>query len=299
MTSVFRITAVQAPAREPGVDLAIFATDVGEQLVLEPATQMLVYPELHLFYASATDPQDKTEQLRAAAITLDGDEVAALRAIARENGIWLLPGSVVERSSTGDIFNTAIVINPSGDLVASYRKMFPWRPYEPFTAGTDFTVFDIDDVGRFGLSICYDSWFPEVSRSLAWMGADIVINLVMTTTPDRAQELVLARANSIVNQTFTVCVNTAGPVGVGDSLIVGPEGEVLTELTGAGAGRLTLDFSKERVEFVRENGTASSNRMWDQFLPADEPLALPIYQGRIDPRTWKPKSHTQHKGENA
>lgn len=299
MTSGFRITAVQAPAREPVVDFAIFAADVREQLEFEPATQMLVYPELHLFCASATDPQLKTEQLRAAAITLDDDEVTALRAIARENGIWLIPGSVVERSSTGDIFNTAIVINPSGELVASYRKMFPWRPYEPFTAGTDFTVFDIDDVGRFGLSICYDSWFPEVSRSLAWMGADIVINLVLTTTPDRAQELVLARANSIVNQTFTVCVNAAGPIGVGDSLIVGPEGEVLTELIGADPGRLTLDFSTERVEFVRENGTAGSNRMWDQFLPADKPLALPVYHGHIDPRIWKPKSHTQHKGENA
>jgi hypothetical protein len=64
-------------------------------------------------------------------------------------------------------------------------------------------------------------------------------------------------------------------------------------------GRLTLDFSKDRVEFVREIGTAGSNRMWDQFLPTDKPLALPIYHGRIDPPTWKPKSHTQHKGENA
>ncbi|WP_244943208.1 nitrilase-related carbon-nitrogen hydrolase [Streptomyces inhibens] len=55
-----------------------------------------------------------------------------------------------------------------------------------------------------GFSICYDTWFPEVARHLAWMGGDVIINPALTTTTDRAQELVLARAIAIaiVNQVF-------------------------------------------------------------------------------------------------
>jgi predicted amidohydrolase len=50
------------------------------------------------------------------------------------------------------------VINPQGEIVTKYRKMFPWLPYEAGTEpGTEFCIFDVPDVGRFGLSICYDS----------------------------------------------------------------------------------------------------------------------------------------------
>ena len=57
----------------------------------------------------------------------------------------------------------------------------------------------------------------------------MILNLVQTTTPDRAQELVLARANAIVNQVFVVSVNCAGPDGMGRSIVVDPEGAVLAE----------------------------------------------------------------------
>ncbi|HEY4420347.1 MAG TPA: nitrilase-related carbon-nitrogen hydrolase [Pseudonocardia sp.] len=64
-----------------------------------------------------------------------------------------------------------------------------------------------DGLGRVGLSICYDAWFPELTRHLAWMGAEVVVNVVKTTTVDRAHELVLAAANAIVNQVFVISVN--------------------------------------------------------------------------------------------
>ncbi len=72
---------------------------------------------------------------------------------------------------------------------------------------------DLAGIGRVGLNICYDAWFPEVSRQLAWMGAEVILNVVKTTAPDRRQELVLAKANAIVNQVFVVSVNCAGPAG--------------------------------------------------------------------------------------
>jgi predicted amidohydrolase len=292
MNDNFRITAVQAAAVAIGQPRAEFEAAVRDILAEHPDTAMLVYPELHLFHSLATELAEQTTELHGAGVTIGGEFTDWLASIAREHGIWFIPGSIVE-SNGDDMFNTAVVFSPQGELVARYRKMFPWRPFEPFTPGTEFTVFDIDGVGRFGIDICYDAWFPEVSRSLGWLGADAIINVVKTTTPDRAQETVLARANSIVNQVFTVSVNTAGPVGFGHSLTVGPEGEVLDELPGTAVGVVVTDFSQRRVDEVRTNGTAGTNRMWEQFRPTDSPIPLPIYDGRIDPSTWAPNRSTQ------
>ncbi len=80
--------------------------------------------------------------------------------------------------------------------------MFPWRPYEAWSSGHEFAVFDMPGSGRAGLSICYDAWFPESTRSVAWFGAEFVVNVVKTIGADRKQERVLAQANAIVNQVF-------------------------------------------------------------------------------------------------
>jgi predicted amidohydrolase len=101
------------------------------------------------------------------------------------------------------------------ELAASYRKVFPWRPYERW--GGSFVVADMAGFGRVGLSICYDSWFPEVARHLAWMGAEVILNPTLTPTADRAQELVLARAQAITNQVYVVGVNAAAPTARGRS----------------------------------------------------------------------------------
>ena len=147
-------------------------------------------------------------------------------------------------------------------------------------------TFDLPGIGRFGFSICYDAWFPEVTRHLAWMGAEVVLNLVKTTTCDRTQEVVLARANAIVNQVFVVSVNCAGPVGTGQSLIVDPEGLVRTATAGSEATVLTDVLDLEHVARVRKYGTAGLTRVWDQFRSGDQPLELPLYGGRIDPQRW-------------
>jgi predicted amidohydrolase len=187
------------------------------------------------------------------------------------------------------VYNTALAFSPHGELAAHYRKIFPWRPYEPYDPGDRFVVFDIPEAGRVGFSICYDAWFPELTRHLAWMGADLVLNPVQTTTPDRAQELVLARANAIVNQVFVASLNVAGPFGVGRSIVVGPEGDVLAESPDAAPATLALTLDLDEVAETRRRGTAGVNRMWEQFRDTDSPIELPLYQGRIDPGRWRPR----------
>ena len=74
-------------------------------------------------------------------------------------------------------------------------------------------TFDIPEIGRIGLAICYDGSFPETFRQLAWMGAEVVLQPNLTTTSDREQELVMARANAIFNQLYVVSLNAAAPAG--------------------------------------------------------------------------------------
>jgi predicted amidohydrolase len=295
--SAITVAAVQAgPLRALGLPrfgrdatLAAFEADVMRvRDGIQPGPALLVYPELHLFGTDEHSDADREQVLRAAAEPLDSELVQRLSRIARASGVWLIPGSVCESGSGGALFHTALVFAPDGTLAGTYRKVFPWRPYEPYTPGDRFVAVDISGVCRLGISICYDAWFPEVNRHLAWMGADVVVNLVKTTTPDRAQELVLARANSIVNQLFTVSVNCAGPVGKGRTIVVDPEGEVLQESPGDAPQVLYQRLDLGQVERVREHGTAGTNRMWSQFLPSDPQLEMPLYQGRINPAAWSP-----------
>lgn len=287
MPRTLKIAAVQAEPRAIGAPLEDFAAEVRTLVGEHRGIDMIVFPELHLFGSEHVSQAGRNDALLASAVRLDDELIARLGDIARENGVWLIPGSICERGPGTEVYNTAVVFSPSGELVARYRKIFPWRPYEPYRPGDRFVVFDIPEIGRLGLSICYDAWFPEVTRHLAWMGAELVVNIVKTTTPDRAQEYVLTQANSIVNQTFTLSVNCAGPVGAGRSLIVDPEGRVLRSSDVAPAVLVdTIDL--DDVTHVHEAGTAGYNRMWSQFLPTDQPLALPLYNGSISPERWHP-----------
>ncbi len=280
------LAMIQSPPATGSDPVRDLADEVARMLADDPRIQMIVYPEIHLFGGSDI-ADDANEWLADVAEPLSGPRVAALAGIAARHRIWLVPGSLPEAAG-GKIFNTAVVFDPTGRLVASYRKVFPWRPYEAWTPGSEWVTFDVPDVGRFGLSICYDSWFPESTRQLGWLGAEVVLNLVKTVGADRAQELVLARANAIVNQVYFLSLNAAGPVGAGRSTYVDPDGDVLTEAPDAEPTITVLELDLDRVSEIRDHGTAGLNRVWNQFRPDDAPIPLPAYDGAIRPDRWQP-----------
>jgi formamidase len=182
-------------------------------------------------------------------------------------------------SEGGSIYNTALAISPDGAIVAKYRKMFPWLPFESETTpGDQFCVFDIPDAGRFGLCICYDAWFPEVARTLAWMGAEVILHPTLTSTSDRAAELILNQANAIFNQCYFVDINGLGPWGGGRSLIVDPEGRILQQ-AGEHDMILTEILNLDMVHKTREFGTLGLCQTWKQLR--DFPGHFPIYEEGI------------------
>lgn len=176
-----------------------------------------------------------------------------MQVLAKKHNIWLLPGTVFEKKE-GKIFNTATVINPNGEIVCRYQKMFPFYPYEEgVTPGSDFCVFDVPEVGRFGISVCYDMWFPETIRTLAVMGAEVILHPTMTGTIDREAELSIARAMATVNQCFFFDVNGLDTGGSGRSIVCGPDGRVLYE-AGSTEEIIPIELNLERARRSREMG---------------------------------------------
>jgi len=273
MSRLFGIAAVQmAP-----VPFDIEATLVRmEQVVAQtsltlPWVQLFCFPELILDALVSFVPRG--DKPRVVPQSIPGPLTERLCALAAKHGKWLIPGSQSERA--GDkVYNTACVISPGGELVARYRKLFPWRPLEVCDAGDAFCVFDIPAVGRFGLCICYDMWFPEVARTLAWMGAEVILHPSLTATSDRSQEIVLAQANAIFNQCYFVDVNATGPFGGGRSSITDPDGRVL-QLVDQHETVITEVLDLDRVTAAREYGTVGLTQTWKALR--DLPVTFPPY----------------------
>jgi agmatine deiminase len=110
---------------------------------------------------------------------IPGEVVPALSEVARQLSISIVGGSIYERAENGKLYNTSLVINRSGELAGTYRKVHiphdeAFYEMNYFTPGdTGFKVFDLG-VAKVGVLICYDQWFPEAARTLALMGAEII-----------------------------------------------------------------------------------------------------------------------------
>ena len=153
--------------------------------------------------------------------------------------------------------------------------MFPWAPYEAdIQNGDNFVVFDVPDVGRFGVSICYDMWFPETTRTLACMGAEIIIHPTMTNTIDRDAELSIVRSSAVTNQCYVVDVNVAGDVGNGRSIVAGPGGEVIYQ-AGHGHDIFPIEFDLSAVRNSRERGWNGLGQPLKSFR--DNEIKFPVY----------------------
>lgn len=243
-----------------------------------PWVQMIVFHELCPSGLVQFDEKPSKEAWQRIIQEIPGAISDSLCDIAHHEKLWLIPGSMYEKD--GDkIYNTALAISPDGEIVAKYRKIFPWYPLEAETVpGDEFCVFDIPDVGRFGLTICYDMWFPEVVRALVWQGAEVILHPTMTPTADRDIELVLSQANAIMNQCYFIDINGVGPWGGGKSMMVDPDGRVLHQ-AGTSETILTEIIDLDKVSHTREFGTIGLAQTLKQMR--DTNITFPQYQAKF------------------
>jgi predicted amidohydrolase len=195
---------------------------------------------------------------RAHAEPVPGPSVDAMATVARETGVLLLMGSILERAESDErSFNTTCLLLPSGELLARYRKIHLFdvdipgrvtvRESDTRAPGDEVVVVPTE-LGTVGLSICYDLRFPELYRRQSRAGAELLlVPSAFTFTTGAAHWEVLCRARAIENQCYLLAANQSGasPHGFadfGNSLIVDPWGAVVARAPdGEGVALAEID----------------------------------------------------------
>ncbi|HPL54675.1 MAG TPA: carbon-nitrogen hydrolase family protein [Bacillota bacterium] len=169
--------------------------------------------------------------------TIPGKITDFLGAIAKKHGIYFIPGTMLEKNGGGEegkYYNSCPVFAPDGSLITKYRKKIPFRPGETILASNDddYCIFKIAEKDiSVGLLVCYDQFFPEIPRTLALKGAEIIIcpaydPIEFNHIPD-----VIPRARALENELFYVWTNSTGineyGTSCGNSIIIDPEGNVI------------------------------------------------------------------------
>jgi deaminated glutathione amidase len=209
--------------------------------------------------------------------TLDGPTIGWARETARELGIDLVAGSIVERREGRDkLSNTSVHVGPDGEVKAVYRKihMFDvvvggveYRESATEEPGDGIVLSHTADGTPLGLTVCYDLRFPELYRILAVRGARVItIPAAFTRVTGQAHWEILVRARAIENQAFVIAADQTGTHPPGDkhsfggSLIVDPWGEVLAR-AGDDTGFVAADLDLHRQDEVREQLPSLANRV--------------------------------------
>ncbi|SHI07902.1 carbon-nitrogen hydrolase family protein [Desulfosporosinus lacus] len=194
-----------------------------------------------------------------------GETVNHLSALARTHGLFLIGGSIPEL--VGELlYNTSIVFDPKGEIIAKHRKAhlfdvcvkngIEFTESQVLSAGNTTTIFQTP-WGKFGVEICYDIRFPELTRKMAKEGALLVIvpaAFNMTTGP--AHWELLFRSRALDNQIFMLGTSPArnfqaSYVAYGHSIAVNPWGQILAQLDEK-PGVLIVDLDFTQIEEVRE-----------------------------------------------
>jgi formamidase len=272
------VCQLETDTRNPRKNMASLATQIKVMRAHSPWIKLVGAPELCL---------QGPYHMASSAERIPGPISTFCADLARKHEIYLIPGSIYEKDGTA-IYNTAPIFTPQGKMVARYRKMYPWRPHEKTSPDSETTVFDVAGVGRVGVCICYDLWFPEVIRDLVLKGAEVIMVPTLTGTQDRRQEIILCRAAAIANQCFVVSVNGAGQSAKGQSMIADPEGHVVQK-AGPFPENLMAMLDLNRVEQVRQYGTCGVSRPIASFLheahrfPHQEAGAKPPLADKMKP----------------
>jgi len=230
--------------------------------------QLIVLPEKWTAMGSEEDQ-------RRAAQPLDGPAIEWARSSARELGVELVAGSILEQLPGEEkLANTSLHIDAGGEIRALYRKIHMFdvevegRVYSESALelpGEEIVLSASADGLELGLTICYDLRFPELYRILAVRGARVMTvpaAFTLATTRDHWETLLRARA--IENQAFMIAANQFGPHPAGQhsggrSMIVDPWGVVLAQASD-GECHITADLDLARQREIRERLPSLANR---------------------------------------
>jgi len=249
--------------------------------------ELIIMQELHngLYFCQTEDPEvfDLAE-------TIPGPSTDSFGKLAKELGVVLVL-SLFEKRTAGLYHNTAVVIEKDGTIAGKYRKMhIPDDPayYEKFY----FTPGDLGfeaiqtSVGKLGVMVCWDQWYPEAARLMSMTGADILIypTAIGWESTDNEEEKqrqlnawqIIQQAHAVANGIHVVACNRTGyesdPSDVtngiqfwGNSFVAGPQGEILAQASTDQEENIIVDINMKRSETVRRIWPFFRDRRVDAF----------------------------------
>ncbi len=229
------------------------AADRGAQFILLPEYMTFLGPYSEFAEMSESVPGPTTERLAAKAC---------------QRGIYLHGGSLIEESADPHRFyNTSVLFDPEGELIARYRKIHLFDVNIPgqvsdaeskkILAGDDIVVVDLPEL-RLGMSICFDLRFPELYRRMAVAGAEVlVVPAAFTRATGRAHWEILLRARAIENHAYVLAAAQYGKDGAstwryGRSMIIDPWGTMVAAAPEVGEAVLVVEVQREHVQRRRQ-----------------------------------------------
>ncbi len=196
---------------------------------------------------------------------LQGETYSRLAPWAEQFGCYILAGSIVERDND-DLYNTALLIGPTGALEGSYRKihLYGYKSEEKRILTPGSNLFSIETRhGKWGFSTCYDLRFPELYRKLVDAGVEVLFNVAAWPLQRIDHWLLLSRARALENLCYMVSCNCAGNIGGhslgGNSVIVDPWGEVVAR-AGLAEQLLSAELGSAKAAAVRAEFPALADR---------------------------------------
>ena len=229
---------------------------------------LCAFPEFMMFYTNSTQTP---KQLATLSETITGNFVKTISKAAKENRIQVV-GSFYEKSRKKDkVYDTSFVIDKSGKVISTYRKIhlydaLGFRESDKMASGSKIAKPVKTVVGKVGMMICYDLRFPEMSRSLAAAGSEVLVAPSAWVKGNMKEEhwITINKTRAIENGCYVIAPDQVGNIYCGRSLVVDPYGKVLLDMKKKqGIGYANIDLKK--VKQTRKVLPLLKNRRTDVY----------------------------------
>ena len=229
---------------------------------------LCAFPEFMMFY---TNSSQTPKQLAALSETINGNFVKTIAKAAKENHIQVV-GSFYEKSRKKDrVYDTSFVIDKSGKVISTYRKIhlydaLGFRESDKMASGSKIAKPVKTTIGKIGMMICYDLRFPEMSRSLAASGSEVLIAPSAWVKGNMKEEhwITINKTRAIENGCYVIAPDQVGNIYCGRSLVVDPYGKILLDMKKKqGIGYVNIDLKK--VKQTRKVLPLLNNRRTDVY----------------------------------
>ena len=229
---------------------------------------LCAFPEFMMFY---TNSFQTPKQLASLAETVNGNFVSTIATAAKKNKIQVI-GSFYEKSEKKDrVYDTAFVIDKLGKVISTYRKIhlydaLGFKESNKMVSGSKITKPVKTSIGKIGMMICYDLRFPEMSRSLAAAGSEVLVAPSAWVKGDMKEEhwITINKTRAIENGCYVIAPDQVGNIYCGRSLVVDPYGKILLDMKKK-QGMSFVDIDLNKVKQTRKILPLLKNRRTDVY----------------------------------